>query len=202
MHDPTFVGKLHHLGNLPHQIEPGGERQVAITGGQKVVQTHRGRIVLEDDRGPEFVLRELHRLQDAVVLQVFEKLKLTQRRPLAELPLVFRPSGLHRIDANPAFRFGQGDVLRLPVLEARALVDLVFEDVVADSPLFVGVPYAGLVDRPGHGLGRWAVQRRPAGEWLNAHALPLTDRGDDSRPGDDHAAVRCARFIAVTHADP
>jgi hypothetical protein len=38
-------------------------------------------IVLEDDRRPKFVLGELHRLQDAVVLQVFEKLKLTQRQP-------------------------------------------------------------------------------------------------------------------------
>jgi len=135
--DPLLMGELHHFGQLPHEVEPGGEREVAIAGGEEVIEPDRIGVVLEDDGRAELVLREVLGLEDSIVLEVFEQLVLADRGPLAELTLVSGRAVLDGVDPNAAAGVGEGHMARLPVLECRSLVDLPVEHVVAHPALAV-----------------------------------------------------------------
>ena len=137
MDDPLLMGELHHLRQLPNQIEPGGDREIAIPCGEEVIEANSRGIMFEDNGRPEVVLGELHRLQDAIMPKVFEELKLAHGCPLVNLPVFLRSTTAERVNADTPLRIRNGCVVGLPVLEVWAFVDLVFEHVVTHPPLSV-----------------------------------------------------------------
>ena len=202
MHHPLLVGKLHHLGELANEVEAGGEGEVAVALGEEVVEAEGGGIVFEDDRRAELVVGVLQGPQDAVVAEALLQLVVADGRALVPLPRFGGGGSLQREDADAAFDIRQAGVVGDPVLEGRPIVDLLIKDVVADPPLALGLPNARLVDRTGDELGGGAVERRAAGERLEAGAVPLADGGDDAGAGGLGGAAGGGAVADIAEAHP
>ena len=102
MNDPFFVGEANDLGDLPHELEAGVDAQTVAVLDQVMIEPDREWIVLKDERGPDFVLGETVRSQNARVAQRFEELILTQGRAF-DLPAILETgSGPHQVKAHPS----------------------------------------------------------------------------------------------------
>src|SRR4051794_35425959 len=84
------MGEADHLGDLPHQIEAVVDTEVVLALGEEVVEPDLERVVLEDERRPEFVLGESVDAQDPGMLERLEDLELAERRPLDLLAILLR----------------------------------------------------------------------------------------------------------------
>ena len=193
------MGVGHHLGELADEVDARGEGEVAVALLKEVVEADRGRVVLEDDGGPELMAGALHGPEDARILERLDELKLTDRGPLVGAALLLGGIGADRIDADPALRVGEEDMPRLPVLVAIPLVDLLLEEVVAHLPLPVRLTDPRLFDRPGDDLSGGAIELGPAGEAIEAGAVAAAEGSEDPRVG---AAAVGGVAVAEADAEP
>ena len=169
------VGVLQRLGEVAHELQPLRQRQARAVVAHQVVEPHRVRVVLEQQRRAEFGVLVVLGLEDAGMLDAFEHLEFPPRLPGPRRTGLRAGRAGHGVDAHAAVDGVDRDMLRGPVLEAVALGQQRAELVVADLAVLVGradagflqgaVDCAGLlrVDRAGQrerGGGDAAGQRR------------------------------------------
>ena len=73
------------LGDLPHEVQPRIDIESPFFLSQEMVEPNRPRVVLEDERGAQGMLRQAINAQYARMLQALKELKLAQGRALVLL---------------------------------------------------------------------------------------------------------------------
>ena len=100
MHDLFVVGIADDFGDLPDQIQLEIDTERVLALREKVVETNAQRIMLEDQRGTDFVFGVAIRLQDAGMLERLQQLELSQGRPFVGLTGFGGLTGPHEIQPN------------------------------------------------------------------------------------------------------
>ena len=168
------VGVLQRLGEVAHELQPLRQRQARAVVAHQVVEPHRVRVVLEQQRRAEFGVLVVLGLEDAGMLDAFEHLEFPPRLPSPRRAGLRAGRAGHGVDAHAAVDGVDRDVLRGPVLEAVALGQQRAELVVADL--------AVLVRRADAGFLQGAVDR--------AGLLRVDRAGQRERGGGDAAGQR------------
>jgi hypothetical protein len=108
------------IRDVAHELKALGDGEGLAALAQQVVQAHGSRVVIEDQRRPEFGFLVVLDLQDAGMVDAFEDLELTARLP--------NPRGAdfrtgrrgHRVYAHSPVHRVDADVAGFPVLKALA----------------------------------------------------------------------------------
>ena len=91
MDDLLVVGETDHFGDLPQQIEPHLDTQLVLVLRQEMIEPDGQRIMLKDQRRAKHMLGETLAPQNRRMLECFEELGFTLRRPL-DGPTLLSPS--------------------------------------------------------------------------------------------------------------
>src|SRR5262249_11525236 len=121
--DLFVVGETDHFGNLPQQIETHLDTQLVLVLHQEMIEPDGQRIVLKDQRRAEHMLCETLTTENSLMLECFEELGFTLRRPLDCPALLVSRSGAHCVNTHAAFDIGEPGMRGLPVLVPRTFAD-------------------------------------------------------------------------------
>ena len=162
------VSVFQRLGNVAHQLQSLGDRELCATITQQVIKALGLGVVIKHQRWAHFALFVIIDLEDAGVADALQHLKLAAglANPGGTR---FRARGVgHGVDAHAALNAFNADVLALPVLEPCTLRNQFDELVVTNLPVLVRGPDAGLGQPTRNGSGLLAIHRV---RWIGIDAI-------------------------------
>ena len=142
----------HDLGNLAQDVETLGHRQGGRLVAQEVIQELCFGIAPEKQNRTELAFGGWICLDDARVIQVFQKAEFPKCGVLDDAPLLQGALSCDHVDSGEPNGFIDRDVFGQPVLigTGRTIEYQRFQQEIADSPGSLGGPNSGLL----HGLGK------------------------------------------------
>ena len=151
---------LERLRDVAHELKALGDGEGLAALTQQVVQAHGFRVVIKDQRGPEFGFLVVLDLQDVGMVDAFEDLEFAPRLSNPSGPDLWAGRSGQRVDAHAPVHCVDADVARFPVLKALALSQQLGEPVVAHLAVLVGGTDARLSQATGDGTRLCGVNRR------------------------------------------